>query len=867
MKKKYQRVLFPAVSFLLPVLVMFVVYLGQGIYPGGEKSILTIDLNNQYVSFLSYLREMLAGERGFFYSFSKTLGGDMAGLNAYYLMSPLNAVLLLFPTEQLPLAIELLTLIKLGLCGLTFYLCVTGNKSWHGLFFSTSYALMAYNIVYQQNIMWLDGVILLPVVILGIRRIVENRAPFLYLFSLFAAILTNYYIGFMICIFSVLFFLYAYFCEKRGKLWDIPVLLRFGASSLLGGGLSMWLLLPTLRSLEGGKAVFDLSLLTMDKVFPLRDFLLKLFGGSFDYNQIITGHPEQEIPLPNVYCGMLALVFAGLFFLNKRIALRKKAGALLLFGILTVSFYLKGFNMVWHGLNEPVWFPFRFSFVFSFLILYFAWEGFCRAEDFSLTGILISVALVFAVLVAVALYEWGRPYEFLAAEKYAWNLLTVVLTGLLFLCYRRTKKQVFMTGLLLVCCGDLFANGMSSLGAFSYASYENYQAFVRDAEPAVEYVRDLDDGFYRMEKTFNRKESDPMLLNYMGLSHYSSTEKARTKYFMGQLGFRNNTNWAYYNRGSSYAADSLLNVKYVLSKTEIGEPYQLLDKIGDVLVYENPYALGIGFLSDAAVLDVSIDNGHKFELQNEIWASLEGQVEKPLFCPEDVGTPEAFNLEQDPASPYTYHKVNEEKNAALVYTFEAKTDDPVFAWFGTESMAGAKVKVNDTWLGDYFTIYDYDILRLGSFKKGETVTVAIYPAGNDLSVTDVWVYYQDLEATQEYYDHITEGKLAVETASDTRISGSVENHTGKEYLVLTVPADKGWHIYVDGEEKPVETAMGLFAAVQVPEGSHQVELRFRAPGFRGGILLSGLSAGAALLWVVLWMRKQKKRSVCLTEKN
>lgn len=855
-RMKYQRLLLPAAAFLLPVMLLLGIYACLGIYPWGEHTVLTIDLNNQYLSFLSYFKEMISGDRGFFYSFSKTIGGDMAGLNAYYLMSPLNLLLLLFSTKTLPVGIEILTLAKVGLCGLSFYLCVTRNKSWHGLIFSVSYAMMAYNIVYQQNIMWLDGVILLPAIVLGIQRITENKGPFLYLFSLFGAILTNYYIGFMICLFSLLFFLYAYFCEKKGRLWNWPVALRFLAASLLGGGLAMWLLLPALRSLEGGKAVFDLSLLTMEKVFPLRDILLRIFAGSFDYNQIVTGHPEQSIPLPNIYCGMLALVFAGMFFLNRKISVKKKAGIGLLFGILLLSFYFKGPNMLWHGLNEPVWFPFRFSFVFSFLLLYVAWEGFCKAKEAPRIFVLLSLAVVWAALLAAAAVTWNRPYEFMTAAKYGGSLLSAVLAGVFFLLYVLRRRQKFAGLLLVVCCTELFLNGLDSLGNFTYADYDKYQAFVEEAAPAIEYVKALDDGFYRMEKTFHRKESDPMLLDYRGLSHYSSTEKARTKSFMGQMGFRNNTNWAYYNRGSSYAADSFLNVKYVVSRTELGAPYRLLEKIGDAMVYENPFALGIGFLADDTVLNFSTDNGHRFELQNQLWASVENRVNKPLFLPVEAGEPKAVNLEQDADSSYNYHKIEEEEGAALVYTFTAKTADPVFAWFGTETMAAAKVKVNDVSLGDYFTVYDYDILRLGSFQPGEKVSVKLYPKGNNLSVTDVWIYYQDMAVMQEYYDDIAEGSFVVEAASDTRIRGRVDNRTDKKHLLFTIPADAGWRAFVDGAETPVKTAMGLFAAVEVPQGEHQVELVFEAPGLKAGILLSAVSAGLVVLWALLRTKRK-----------
>ena len=49
----------------------------------------------------------------------------MLSLYAYYLMSPLNIILLFFRTEWLPQAIELLILIKISLCSLTFYFLIS----------------------------------------------------------------------------------------------------------------------------------------------------------------------------------------------------------------------------------------------------------------------------------------------------------------------------------------------------------------------------------------------------------------------------------------------------------------------------------------------------------------------------------------------------------------------------------------------------------------------------------------------------------------------------------------------------------------------------------------------------------------------
>lgn len=865
MQKKKSSFMYLAAAFLLPVSVMLAVYAWYGIYPFGDRSILVIDMNNQYISYFSYLKEALRGGHGFFYSFSKTLGGDMAGLTAYYLMSPLNLLMLFFPVSSLPTAVELITIIKLGLCGVTFCLCVDSGKCpWHSYIFSTAYALMSYNIVYQQNLMWLDGVVLLPLVILGIHKICCKKTPFLYIGALSASILINYYIGFMVCIFSVLYFVYYYFfCrDASGRFWDVKILFTYGAASVLSGGLCMWLLLPALKSLAGGKAVFSLSLLTMQANFHWSGFLVKFFPGSFDFEQVQAG-------FPNVFCGMAAAYFLFLFFLNRKISIQKKAGALALFLILAFSFYFHGANLIWHGFNPPAWFPYRYSFIFSFLMLLFAEQGFCRARECKGRELAGMSALALGIFFALACWLSRKNFPFMDNGKYLLGIGALAVVASLYLCYAgggdfwfgRFKFQIGGKGgsyvkaalpfaLLCVSILELWMNGIDTLKAFHYADYGAYREFIEAAEPAVGYVKELDQGLCRMEKTFHRKMCDPMLLDFRGLSHYSSTEKNVVKYFMGQAGFRNNGNWSYYNRGSTYAMDSLLGVKYILSKKPLGQPYQRLDEINGVSVYKNPYALPFGIVASGDVLSCGIGNPHKFELQNEIWHSLSGgEVGNPLFVEEEIVKEKLKNLQRRGEDPFYLVKKDGSKKASVEYRFTAQSEDPVFAWFGTNDMRPVEVRVNGKPAGKYFDVYNYDILRLGSFQTGETVKVKLILKEDAINITEALFYHQDMEVFSEYYRGLAKGAFEVESFRDDKIKGSASSQPGREYLLFTIPYEEGWKAWVDGKEVEPMAGLEVFLAVKIPDGTHQVQLRYIPPGLKIGSLLTVVSAMLLAFWV------------------
>ncbi|MEG1049429.1 MAG: YfhO family protein, partial [Oscillospiraceae bacterium] len=200
------------------------------------------------------LKQMLAGQQSTLYTFSKLLGGDLQGLISYYLLSPFNFIVLLFKTSDMALAVSTLVLLKIGSCGITsyFFLSKRSDNTALKLIFSTAYALMAYNIVYAQNIMWLDGVIILPIIAVGIDKLLDENKFLTYIMALSYGIITNYYIGYMLCGFSVIYFGYRLLLKNGIKLSELlKKSVLFAYSSITSGMLSGFVLLPTLKSLEG----------------------------------------------------------------------------------------------------------------------------------------------------------------------------------------------------------------------------------------------------------------------------------------------------------------------------------------------------------------------------------------------------------------------------------------------------------------------------------------------------------------------------------------------------------------------------------------------------------------------------------------
>ncbi|MBQ1962808.1 MAG: YfhO family protein, partial [Clostridia bacterium] len=199
---------------ILPAILMYLMYLAKGIHPFGDGCVLVLDLNGQYVWFFEALRNFVKGDADLLYSFSRSLGGEFLGMYAYYLASPLSYLLALFPRDRMLEGLLFLFLLKTAICGGTFgyymHKTLKEPKPIATVIFSLFYALSAYAVVQQHNTMWIDALMWLPLITLGIEELIKHGQFKRYTIFLALTLLSNFYIGYMVCIYCLLYF-FAYY--------------------------------------------------------------------------------------------------------------------------------------------------------------------------------------------------------------------------------------------------------------------------------------------------------------------------------------------------------------------------------------------------------------------------------------------------------------------------------------------------------------------------------------------------------------------------------------------------------------------------------------------------------------------------------
>ncbi len=873
MEKRNKIVLY-LLSALLPMVLLSMVLAAAGITPFGNNSLVMVDMSNQYIDYFAYFKTLFSGGGNtLFYTFAKNLGGDMFGLAAYYLFSPFNLLLLLFSNQMLPMGVTLVFLLKIGACGLSFcyYLGRSARLRWTTLLFSTSYACIAYTVAYCFNVMWLDGVLLLPLLVLGLDRLFAGGKARLYVASLALALATNYYIGYMLCIFSLLYFLYKLAAEKSEKGTRMKKAGRFLLSSLLAGGLSAVVLVPTFLSLQGEKFTFSLSRMAPYGNYPFFAAFAKLYTNTTTWEQEVDGG------LPQLFCGIFIVLLCIQYFFNKKIEKRQKWAMGGLLAALFLSFWLNTLNLLWHGFSHPIWFPYRYSFVVSFLLVVMAHRDFeTLSEGLNGKRMAFSAALFLLGTLLTAYFDADAPY--ISAQSLLCDaLLGLGYAALLYAYYGRKnvrqplvavftrRKQAALVALVLAVAqfGNLAVNAYSTIQMLLEQNYEEADAFsgyVTETEAVIDWVQAQDSSFYRLEKTFYRSNNDAMQFDYSGISHYSSCQQAFVKLFLSKLGFKNNWYYAYYRIGSTAAVDSLLGVKYLLSKYEPDKPYAPLYEENGITVYENPYALPLGFAVSEDVLGVSIyAQENLFELQNAIFSGMTGGKGGTLFHAAQIEVVTTSNVSVAEEGGYTtYTKLKDGEGAYVEYAIAVDSAYPLYGYLDAPTAQSADIFVDGLYRGEYFSFFRWDIFPLGAYAPGDTATLRIVLMGDSLTLTDACFYYEDTQALADCYAALSGGFCTMEEKSSSYLEGTVTVEEDGQYLLFSIPCEEGWTVKIDGQAVEPEAVFHTLLGVRISAGTHTIKLTYVPKGFYFGLFITVLTAVLGICLFILSICKRRE---------
>ena len=869
-------------AFLIPAGLLLLFYISRAVFPLGDGSVLILDLNGQYVSFFEELRDKLLHGGSLLYSWSRTLGGEFLGIFAYYLASPFSLIVCLFPSSLITEALLLMFMLKAGSCGFTMALYLRsaypGRKS-ATIAFSTLYALSSYAIVQAHNTMWIDELIFLPLLVLGVERLIKEKKYLLYTVSLAYCAMSNFYIGYMVCIFTFFYFFYYYFItggnggnnligERRHFIRSLGRMILFSVIALL---IAAAVICPAYVSLTFGKTEFSTPDYTLKSKFDLFDLFARLFPASYD-----TVRPEG---LPFIYCGVLTALMVPPFFASRRISGREKLGAGAMICLFVFSFVMSDVDIVWHGMQKPNWLNYRYSFMLIFLLIVLAYRAFgeIRETDIRVVG---CTAAAYIILLAAAQklgYDW---FDGLLGCMLS---VAVILIWLGVICAVRSRKAVWGASVLLVCtvCAELLFAGIYTEDRMnsdvSFTSRSTYRSFIDRVQPSVDMIKEYNaqaygDEFYRTEKTVFRKTNDGMALGLYGISSSSSLLNAGVISSLGKLGIGSASNWTRYYGGNP-VFDSLFSIRYLICEEESDAPlYSTVteDTENGLIGRENPYALPLCYGVNEDILGYDIDGcSNPFERMNGIITAMLGEDETVEVWKPIKATAETENLtvaytaatEKTPRN-IKYSPIDPSGNARVTYSlYGAGEDSEIYAYFPSGYLREASVYVDGDKKGSYFDGESYSILSLGARGEDEELRVALRLEDNSMYIQDGtdYFWYLDKAVFESAVERLGHSGLEITSFSDTHIEGTVNAERGDRVMFTGIPYDSGWRVRIDGERAELLETVDCLLAFELPEGEHTVELSYLPSCVIVGCSASAVGI-AALVGVCLRDRARRKRS-------
>ena len=817
-------------SFLLPMVLFALLCWVKGIYPFGGTSLLCQDLDIQYADFFSFYKDHLLSPSGFLYSFSKSLGGPMLALSGYYLASPLNLLMVFFSKQQIPLFLFVITGLKLGLCGLFFALYLEGRfqpgeRRWLLVFLALSYSFTQYTVGQMFNIMWLDGVYLLPLMLLGAYRYLSQDRPGLLYASVALSILFSWYTAYMNCLFLVIYYFYEMACLKQ----RIGILrtLRYWGVLLLGVLASGVLFLPVILGQSTGRSILDGTIFA----FYTNGSLLEVLRGFV----IGSDMPSTQITL---FCSTFVLLFFFAFWFDSSRSWRDRLPQAALLAVMVASLFFAPLEHIWCGFRFEDSYQYRFSYLAIAVVILIAANQLLSARGGGFERGLFAGAAVWAA--ALLVLDWQEQFP----AKKLWAQLILIACYLFLFVRRQTRRRMVSAAVPVLFAAELMLNahwiteGRYTVSVGSYQSYLTAQQTLVDAVKAS----DTQGQFYRMDQTLNR-DNNPMhnsfyaneslTYGYSSIQQYSSCYDGPTARLLRDLGYSRADMPSFYH-SPILAADSLLGVRYLLSEVQYPgfEPVEEIAPANGKQVYRNPYALPLAFAAGEDILSCETGS-NPFETMNAVYSAIVGHPVE-LFTP-CTGVSAQIG------------------GGSAEFTVPAAGEGQLLYFTCTPRNDSVSLLVNGTQLTDYSDSWmSTNVLYLNTMEA-ETL-VSLQGVGGDFSADDAQFYTFDLDLFGQVIGEIRAGSDVTDRVSDGQVTLTSQNSTDG-WLLVTVPYDSHWQVQVNGQTVSFQPALGGMTAIPVQAGENTIRMQYRPAGLEAGAAASAVSLGC---FALLCIRRRRK---------
>ncbi len=880
----FRRNVFIILSFLAPIVIMTLVFVVKNYFPFGDRMIPNFDAWHQYYPFLTEYQRMLKEGASVLYSWNTGGGANFLGIIANYVASPLYLLSVFVPsgTPWLAVFLAFTVVLRMGIAGMSFAVFLRKLFKRNDLSlvtFSMMYALCAYMLGYYWNMMWLDTVAIMPLVIAGVISVLKERKFSLYIISLALSVICSFYIGYMVCLFVLIVcvcYTIVSFVSFRHSLKNAGRMLVY---TLIAFMLTAAVTVPAFMMLQASDSAGSVADFSFDykinyaygygdenTIFHTLSAIVRTATNLLAYTRPIV----MSEGLPNIACGVLTLVLIPFYLFTKKIKLKEKIVSMSLLVFFLLSFVINQLNYIWHGMSTPAMVYYRWSFIFSFVLVVLAYRAFTLIDTFSKkTFILASALMVIYLACAFFLHR-----KLSVAITFAGAV--VIIAG--FALYRAGKMKYRILSVLLclfvICEMSLSAYyGATAVGSTSINNYPKNYEQVQELISIAQEEND-DDIIYRTEFVDSYTLNDGDLYSLYTITTFNSMVDDSYADFLAEFGLaasKVNNRYAYHE--TTPVANLFLNIKYLISRkddTVLSTKYlDVVSTTDECALYENKAYVPMGFMTDEALLDYKLHDESYLSVwgQNDIFSRATG-IESPVLIEvEPVTAPELSNeitLKEGFEHKYLCDFEECDEETVLTFEYEVPEDGLYYGCFYSTTVKETELVVN----GDEENVLTFNqnyshLASVGEYKKGDCLTAKIHCEEGKNSGVVAYLACLDEEVFEEGYEKLRKNTMKASEWTDRGLKGTI-NVQEDGLFYTSVLYTEGFKAYVDGKEVEIAPVADSFIAFELTAGEHTIELNFTPVGLYAGI---GISALGLVLFALLCILKKVKGADVPSDEN
>jgi len=829
MKKKYPYLLVT----LITCFVFLCLFYFKGIFPFGENSLIYGDMHDQITAFYYHMYDFFKGDTSLLVNFTTSGGVNFFGILTYYILSPFSLILLLFEREKIYLAVSIVIALKCLTAGLTFtyairYLFKEKLSVLLQTILALSYAFSGYFFCLYQITPWMDAMYLLPLVMIGLKKVLDLDKPYFYIITLTLSLITSFYVTLIsiIFIFFISLFYILVYVDKDNRKKSI---LALGITTVIPLLLSFFILYPSiLQMLSSSRVNVVLSKIFNSKTGPLTDKISFFFPTMFP---------------------LICILFLLIKYKDNKKFLKFIIPTIL---VLFLPYIIEPINKLVH-FGTYAMFPNRYGYMLFFFInisaAYFLSNNKINTFTYSkkiryifavVTTVLMSISSVLIIYmnyseIQLQIYKLTLSYtKMVPIILLISSLIIAFALIVVFLTIKKDEKLYYPLIFVLVIT-QIFTN------SFIYLGIDHYNYPLNEIYTVLNEMEDTykENDYYRVKNnTVSLLTNIGMVMKYPSLDHFTSLVDDNNLTTLKLLGYK--SYWTKtFSKNSTAFLDVLLAHKYYITKNTIDDDnYKLITEARSYNLYELNKDISYGYFTKN--VDI-IDKDNTLDLENEIYKAITNKDEDIIKI-YNYDEFDLKNVKLEDKKKLSLSIIDKDITSYLEKNIKIKDKSIIYLeiynsnenTLDTGMFDTFDIYINDKrFISDYPNKHNNGTLKLGEFEN-EEVSIKI-ELNKNVKIKDLELGIMEFDKLDSFVsDYKVDSKIDF---NRNKITVNVNNDE-KGLFFIPITYDDNYKVKVNGVSKDVIKVYDNFLGVELDEGKNEIEFTYIPGKLIIGIIVS-----------------------------